>query len=186
MAYRRKHAQGTGLETGRNCAISVGSPRCNGSCRKPHPQSKFAFRSVTYSVMMATVAELCKSAFCYRPLAKASRESALRLLSWMAKEEHRESGVCTCHHLIFKELVKDNFPVVYTQLSECSEEITSLGYDKANAMRYVAGYICRAVPKKITVSHSPLKKQLSLALWELLEDESINYSEDEEVLPQQQ
>ena len=71
-------------------AISVGSPRCNGSCRKPHPQSKFAFRSVTYSVMMATVAELCKSAFCYRALAKASRESALRLLSWMAKEEHRE------------------------------------------------------------------------------------------------
>ena len=180
-------------------------------------------------------------------LAEASRESALRLLSQMEKEEHREKVEEFAHSittelsraftsssktlqtrrekmwgqyhtmrtsskfiqlwvqflnksgieplptlyqhltsLIFKELVKEKFPVVYTQPSECSEEMKSLGYDEANAMRYVAGYVCRAVRKKITVSHSPLKKQLLLALWELLEDESIDYSEDEEASPQQQ
>ena len=64
--------------------------------------------------------------------------------------------------LIFKELVKEKFSVVYTQPSECLEEMTSLGYDEANAIRYVAGYVCCAVRKKITVSHSPLKKQLCL------------------------
>jgi len=51
-------------------------------------------------------------------------------------------------------------------------------------MRYVAGYVCYAV-RKITVLHSRLKKQLLLALSELLENESINYSEDEKASPQQ-
>ena len=86
--------------------------------------------------------------------------------------------------MIFKELVKEKFPVFHTQPSECSEEIASLGYDEANAMRYVAGYVCCAV-RKITVLHSRLKKQLLLALSELLENESINYSEDEKASPQQ-
>ena len=74
--------------------------------------------------------------------------------------------------------------LLHLTTSECSEEITSLGYDEANAMRYVAGYVCRAV-RKITVSHSPLKKLL-LALWELLEDDSVNYSEGEEASQHQQ
>ena len=86
--------------------------------------------------------------------------------------------------MIFKELVKEKFPVVHTQSSECSEEIASLGYDEANAMRYVAGYVCCAV-RMITVLHSRLKKQLLLALSELLEDDSINYSEDKKASPQQ-
>ena len=89
--------------------------------------------------------------------------------------------------LIFTELVKEKFPVVDTQLSECSEELTYLGYEEANAMRYVAGYVCRAVQKKkITASHSPLQQELLLALWELLEDESVYFSEDDEVSLQHQ
>lgn len=180
-------------------------------------------------------------------LAEASRKSALGLLSWMEKDEHKEKvevfadAITTelgkafassskslqtrrekmwgQYHtvrtsskfiqlwvqflnetsteplptlyqhltsLMFAELVKEKFPVVDTQLSECSEELTSLGYDEANAMRYVAGYVCRAVRKKITASHSPLQQELLLALWELLEDESVHCSEDEEVSLQHQ
>ena len=142
-------------------------------------------------------------------LAEASRKSALGLLLWMEKDEHKEKvevfadAITTelgkafassskslqtrrekmwgRYHtlrtsskfiqlwvqvlnetgteplptlyqhvtsLIFAELVKEKFPVVNIQLSECSEELTSLGYDEANAMRYVAGYVCRAVQKK--------------------------------------
>ena len=81
---------------------------------------------------------------------------------------------------IFQYLIQHHFPVVSTQLPESTNEIGVLGYEEANAVRYVAGFVCRAVKKKISSSSSPLKQDVLLALWELLEDEIVQYSDDED------
>ena len=78
---------------------------------------------------------------------------------------------------IFHDLVQQHFPV---QLTESTEEANWLGHQEANAIRYVAGYVCRSLRKKITSSSSPLKQELLLALWELLEDEMAQDSDDDE------
>ena len=78
---------------------------------------------------------------------------------------------------IFHDLIQQHFPV---QLTESTEEANWLGHQEANAIRYVAGYVCRSLRKKITSSSSPLKQELLLALWELLDDEMARDSEDDE------
>ena len=83
-------------------------------------------------------------------------------------------------NLMFKEMIKVHFPVTEVQSSSASCEVTTtVKYEEANAIRYVAGYVCRAVREKIKSGTSPLKQQLLLSMWELLEDVDIDSSESE-------
>lgn len=79
--------------------------------------------------------------------------------------------------LLFKEMVRKHFDI---QSSPACEVATTMRYEDANAIRYVAGYVCHAVRKKINISKSPLKQELLLAIWELLEDEHPENSESED------
>ena len=60
---------------------------------------------------------------------------------------------------IFHDLVRQHFPV---QLTESTEEANWLGHQEANAIRYVAGYVCRSLRKKITSSSSLTPAQETL------------------------
>ena len=55
----------------------------------------------------------------------------------------------------------------------------SLSYEEKNVIRYTAGYIPRALKKKIDCSSHPLKKQLSLCLLDLTEESEECDIEDE-------
>ena len=70
--------------------------------------------------------------------------------------------------VIMEELVKRYFPVpVGTVGHEC--EVT-LDYEEHNAIRYTAGYVVRALAKKIDHSNHPHKRELGLCLAELEEE----------------
>ena len=71
-------------------------------------------------------------------------------------------------YIMFKELIKIHFPVVEVQSSSC-EAKSAVSYEEANDVRYVAGYVCHAVRESIMSGNSPLKQQLLLSMWELLE-----------------
>ena len=51
-----------------------------------------------------------------------------------------------------------------------SPEELSLSYEEQNALRYAAGYIPRALTKKLRTSSHPLKDQLTLCLIDLTDD----------------
>ena len=78
--------------------------------------------------------------------------------------------------LIFQSLIQHHFPVVPAQLDESIEVRSELGYEEANAIKYVAGFVYHAMKKKIASSASPIKQELLLALWE----DEIPDSEDDE------
>ena len=75
--------------------------------------------------------------------------------------------------LIFKEMIKLYFPVEAQPSSSKAAASVNI-YEEANAVRYVAGFVCRAVRKEINRCASPLKQQLLLSTWELLEDQDID------------
>ena len=81
-------------------------------------------------------------------------------------------------HTMFKELIKVHFPVAEVQSSSC-ETSSAVRYEEANAVRYVAGYVCRAVRENIMSCNSPLKQQLLICMWKLLEDVGIDSSGSE-------
>lgn len=62
--------------------------------------------------------------------------------------------------IIFKELVKSAFPIVAV---ESGVENAPLTYE-VNALRYAAGYVPRAVRKKLRKLRHPLRGQLLLCL----------------------
>lgn len=82
-------------------------------------------------------------------------------------------------HIMFKKLITIHFPIVEVQSSSC-ETSSAVRYEEANAVRYVAGYVCRAVRENIMSCNSPLKQQLLICIWELLEDVDIDSSESED------
>ena len=69
---------------------------------------------------------------------------------------------------ILEKVVKEKCPV---SLSLCStEEQVSITAQEMNALRYAAGYIPRALQKKLQKSAHPLKEELQLCLMDLLSD----------------
>ncbi|SMN01561.1 hypothetical protein SPONN_2632 [uncultured Candidatus Thioglobus sp.] len=75
----------------------------------------------------------------------------------------------------FRQLIALHFPTQDNM--ECSGIVLdSLTYEELNVLRYGAGYVCRALRKK--VSAKPNKKELLLSLDELLEDQEENGSYD--------
>ena len=68
---------------------------------------------------------------------------------------------------VLEKLVKEKCPVSQTAGAEEQPEITM---QELNALRYAAGYIPRALSKKLKKSAHPLKDQLQLCLLDLLDD----------------
>ena len=77
-----------------------------------------------------------------------------------------------------KHLLAHHFPL--QDEHDDSDRRHEMQYVEANATRYVAGYVCRSLKKKIPSSGDPSKKELLLALWKLIEDEEASDSEQEE------
>ena len=71
---------------------------------------------------------------------------------------------------MFKDLVKKQY-VIHERETLPRDE--SLSYEEKNALRYTAGYIPRALKKKIDRSSHPLKKELLLCLLDLSEEFGI-------------
>ena len=67
---------------------------------------------------------------------------------------------------VFSHLIKENFPV---DARREEEEDVALDYQEMNALRYSAGYVIRAVRKKIKRSSHPLKNEIALCTEELID-----------------
>lgn len=80
-------------------------------------------------------------------------------------------------NFVFKELVRIHHPVAE---STQSDPIKCLTYEEINALRYAAGYIPRALKKKLSKSRHPLKEDIQLCILDLLDDgdEDDNESQD--------
>ncbi len=72
---------------------------------------------------------------------------------------------------IFKRLIEIRYPVASESGHHTSTASDTLLYGEANALRYAAGYVCRAVRKSIMSKGGTSRKELLLCLDELLDDE---------------
>ena len=68
---------------------------------------------------------------------------------------------------VFKLLIQDHFQVVC--LDDASTNVTS---NESNALRYIAGYVCRHLHKKLERENHELKEEMILCLLELIKDKS--------------
>ncbi len=66
---------------------------------------------------------------------------------------------------IMNTIIKEKFPVK----PATDKEIKSLDYEELNAVRYVAGYVIRALTKKLLRSAHPLKEEIVDCLDEMIE-----------------
>ena len=71
-------------------------------------------------------------------------------------------------HYVFKQLVQRNHTLTETQQS--SEPHFVPTYEEKNGIRYAAGWVTRALKKKLPKSSLPQRKDLQLCLWDLLDD----------------
>ena len=81
---------------------------------------------------------------------------------------------------ILKMLVKRSFPVIRQEAAV--EGIPTINHQEMNALRYAAGYVPRALKKKLIKSANPLKHQLLLCLLDLLDDGDERRTDSEEWL----
>ena len=79
-------------------------------------------------------------------------------------------------HYIFKELVKRHHPTT-SKTRETSFDPT---YEELNGIRYAAGWVARALQKKLKRSANPLKDDLSLCIVDLLDDADDSPQESNE------
>ena len=70
--------------------------------------------------------------------------------------------------VIFKQILKLHCQIVG---SARTQEDCHLSYEDKNAVRYAAGYVPRALAKKLRKSAHPLKEELTLCLFELVDDD---------------
>lgn len=69
---------------------------------------------------------------------------------------------------IFKLLIQSHFQVVRLD-DDTSTTVTS---NESNALRYIAGYVCRHLRKKLETENHELKEEMILCLTELIKDKS--------------
>jgi len=71
---------------------------------------------------------------------------------------------------VFKQLIKLSHPL--DECTESSSEVQKLTitYEETNALCYAAGYVPRALKKKLSKSTHPLKEDLQLCVLDLLDD----------------
>ena len=76
---------------------------------------------------------------------------------------------------IFKVMLRQKLPIKERDHHEVQKEL--LSYEEKNVIRFIGGYILRALNKKMERSLQPLKKELLLCLSDLLEDDTATYDE---------
>ena len=76
--------------------------------------------------------------------------------------------------VVFKELKQTHFPVVSQPPTQRSVTITN---KEANVIRCAAGYTLRAVREKVKKESHPLKKEMVLAIMEMVADEDEDNDE---------
>ena len=76
---------------------------------------------------------------------------------------------------IMEVLIKQYFPVDTTS----EPDVASLTYEEANALRYTAGYVIRALRKKIEGSAHPLLEELVLCLVDMEEKEGTGHESED-------
>ena len=67
--------------------------------------------------------------------------------------------------LLLERRVKEHYPVAEEQ----SKQKETLDFQEANSVRYIAGYVIRALKKKLLRMSNPLQKELDLCLSEMLD-----------------
>ena len=79
---------------------------------------------------------------------------------------------------IFKSLIKKSFPVIRQEAAV--EAAPTISHQEMNTLRYAAGYVPRALRKKLKKSANPCKDQLLLCLYDLVDDgdEGHTYTEE--------
>ena len=80
---------------------------------------------------------------------------------------------------VFKQMIKLHCPIESTESIPASPA-APLTYEAANALRYAAGYVPRALKKALSKSAHPLKKDLQLCLLDLLDDGDEENSESKD------
>ena len=79
--------------------------------------------------------------------------------------------------VMFKSMIKCRFtqaPVTDSSPSDRVDEIPPLDYNEKNALRYAAGYVPRALRKRLERGSHPLKEELVLGLVELCEEDGTD------------
>jgi len=71
--------------------------------------------------------------------------------------------------IIFKELLRKKYSVSANESERVGPLIT---INECNVLRYVAGYVCRHLRKKIEASNHPLKEDMVLCLMTMVKDKS--------------
>ena len=79
--------------------------------------------------------------------------------------------------VIFKQILKLHCQIVG---SARTQEDCHLSYEDKNAVRYAAGYVPRALAKKLRKSAHPLKEELTLCLFELVDDADDSHDESQD------
>lgn len=85
--------------------------------------------------------------------------------------------------IVFRMVLRKNFPTKDKAQQELPKEV-HLSYEERNVVRYIGGYVLRALKKKVERSSNPetLKKELILCLCDLLEDETAVYDDSSDWL----
>ena len=75
--------------------------------------------------------------------------------------------------ITFKSMIKCHYrPTPATDFQ--NQDIAPLDYNEENALRYAAGYVPRALRKRLERGFHPLKEELVLCLVELCEDDGTD------------
>ena len=74
--------------------------------------------------------------------------------------------------VLFKTMIKCHFPVNPVPCQ--AHDVSPLDYQESNALHYAAGYVPRAIQKRLKTGTHPLKEELVLCLVELCEDDSTD------------
>lgn len=82
-------------------------------------------------------------------------------------------------HFVFKKLIQAHHPVVESPQAKARDSFT---YEETNVIRYAAGWVARALKKKLAKSAHPLKEEFQLCLWDLLDDGDEGSDESKEWL----
>lgn len=77
---------------------------------------------------------------------------------------------------VFKILIKRHFQIVHLEQDASSEIETNEG----NALRYVAGYVCRHLHKKIEKENHEFKEEIVSCLMQLVRDKNSQECETDE------
>ena len=80
-------------------------------------------------------------------------------------------------HHIFKELMKTEFPLPPPDAVEHPDRL--LTFEEENALRFVAGYICRKVHTKLEMSTFPEREEMMQCIISFVGDEAVKEEETE-------